>query len=212
MPRFPGITYRLEGEARRQGEIFSSLTSGLTVALFVIFCLLALALKSYIQAILVMSIIPFGVIGAIMGHWFLGYSVSILSVFGLIALMGVVVNDSLVLVDYINRKHRAGTPLIEAAKMAGVARFRAVMLTSLTTFLGLLPMLSVKSTTAQFLIPMGISLAYGILFATFITLLLVPVNIMIADDIKSAFRNVFRWYFRRRPSNSETETPLQTNG
>ncbi|MEM6817459.1 MAG: efflux RND transporter permease subunit [Pseudomonadota bacterium] len=212
MPRFPGITYRLEGEARRQGEIFTSLKSGLTVALFVIFCLLALALKSYIQAILVMSIIPFGVIGAIMGHWFLGYSVSILSVFGLIALMGVVVNDSLVLVDYINRKHRAGTPLIEAAKMAGVARFRAVMLTSLTTFLGLLPMLSVKSTTAQFLIPMGISLAYGILFATFITLLLVPVNIMIADDIKSAFRDVFGWYFRRRTPNSETETPLQTNG
>ncbi|MEO1119596.1 MAG: efflux RND transporter permease subunit, partial [Pseudomonadota bacterium] len=130
---------------------------------------------------------------------------SILSVFGLLALIGVVVNDSLVLVDYINRQHRAGTPLGKAVRSAGVARFRPVMLTSVTTYFGLLPMLSVKATTAQFLIPMGISLAYGILFATFITLLLVPVNIMIADDINRGIKKVIGWYVPQRPPAQEPQ-------
>ena len=192
--RYPGIGYELEGEAREQREAFGSLSTGLIVVLFAIYCLLALPLKSYIQPLLVMSVIPFGLIGAIVGHWLMGYSISILSIFGLMALIGVVVNDSLVLVDYINRQHRAGKPLGEAVREAGVARFRPVMLTSLTTYFGLLPMLSVKATTAQFLIPMGISLAYGILFATFITLLLVPVNILIADDVRRALTRVVGWY------------------
>ncbi|MFK8053772.1 MAG: efflux RND transporter permease subunit [Woeseiaceae bacterium] len=211
IPRFPGIDYALEGEAREQAEAFGSLTAGLPVVLFLIYCLLALPLRSYIQPLLVMSVIPFGIIGAIIGHWIMGFSISILSVLGLMALIGVVVNDSLVLVDYINRQKKQGVDLFEAVTNAGAARFRPVMLTSLTTFLGLLPMLSVKATTALFLIPMGISLAYGILFATFITLLLIPVNIMIADDIGNAFKRLWRWYFPANASAGTTTTQTSTS-
>ncbi|MEN7342582.1 MAG: efflux RND transporter permease subunit [Pseudomonadota bacterium] len=195
LARYPGIDYQLEGEAREQSEAFGSLTSALPVVLFLIYCLLALPLRSYLQPLLVMSVIPFGIIGAIAGHWFLGYSISILSILGLMALIGVVVNDSLVLVDYINRQLKAGVSLLESITTAGSARFRPVMLTSITTFLGLMPMLSVKATTAQFLIPMGISLAYGILFATFITLLLIPVNMMIAEDVRIFMKRLWISWF-----------------
>ncbi|MEM8548305.1 MAG: efflux RND transporter permease subunit, partial [Pseudomonadota bacterium] len=203
LPRYPGIEYSLEGEAREQRDTFGSLQISVPIVLFLIFCLLALPLKSYVQPLLVMSVIPFGIIGAITGHWLLGYSVSILSVFGLMALIGVLVNDSLVLVDYINRRHRSGIALIHAVREAGVARFRPVMLTSLTTFLGLLPLLNQKATNAQFLIPMGISVAYGILFATFITLLLIPVNIMIDDDIGNALRRYWQWGLANSADDSE---------
>ena len=135
-----------------------------------------------------MAVIPFGIIGAIIGHWIMGHPLSFLSTLGLLALLGVVVNDSLVLVDFVNQKHRAGEKLYSAVKRAGVARFRPVLLTSLTTFFGLLPLLMEKSRAAQFLIPMGISLGFGILFATAVTLILVPTNIMIVDDIKQWFR------------------------
>jgi multidrug efflux pump subunit AcrB len=204
--RYPGIRYDLEGEARQQREAFGSLYIGLVVVMFAIYCLLALPLKSYTQPLIVMSIIPFGAIGAIIGHWIMGYSVSLLSLLGLLALVGIVVNDSLVLVDRINQKHRGGMPLIDAVAEAGVARFRPVMLTSLTTFLGLLPMLSVKATTAQFLIPMGISLAYGILFATLITLVLIPANMLIADDIGRSLRRVLSWYFPQRYGQPSRQT------
>ncbi|MEO0575915.1 MAG: efflux RND transporter permease subunit [Pseudomonadota bacterium] len=204
LPRSPGIGYTLEGEAREQRETFGSLRIGVIIVLFVIFCLLALPLRSYVQPLLVMSVIPFGVIGAVIGHWLLGYTVSILSVFGLIALVGIVVNDSLVLVDYINQRHRNGVPLADAVREAGVARCRPVMLTSLTTFLGLLPLLSIKSTTAQFLIPMAISVGYGILFATVITLLLVPVNILIAEDIRGALQRYWQW--GRQPTDDGSES------
>ncbi|MEO1576066.1 MAG: efflux RND transporter permease subunit, partial [Pseudomonadota bacterium] len=118
----------------------------------------------------------------------MGKSISILSLLGLMALIGVVINDSLVLVDFINQQRRSGTPTGDAIRAAGVRRFRPVILTSLTTFLGLTPLMFDKSTTAQFLIPMAISLGYGILFATLITLVLVPVNFMIADDVRHALR------------------------
>jgi multidrug efflux pump subunit AcrB len=132
-----------------------------------------------------MSVIPFGIIGAIIGHWIMGVTLTILSVLGLMALIGVVINDSLVLVDFINQRHRnAGERLLSAVERAGVVRFRPVMLTSLTTFFGLTPLLMDQSSSAQFLIPMAISLAFGILFATLITLILIPTNIMIADDIE----------------------------
>ena len=115
-------------------------------------------------------------------------ALSIISVMGMLALSGVVVNDSLVLVDYVNRRRREGVPIADAVRHAGVARFRAVLLTSLTTFAGLMPLIFEKSTQAQFLIPMAVSLGFGILFATFITLLLVPVNYLILDDIRALFR------------------------
>ncbi len=191
--KYPSVTYTFEGEQRRQEETFGSLEMGLIVVLFVIYCLLALPLKSYVQPLLVMTVIPFGIIGAVIGHWLMGQTLTILSMLGLMALTGVVINDSLVLVDFINQRHRnAGEDLESAVKRAGVVRFRPVMLTSLTTFFGLLPLLSDQSSSAQFLIPMAISLGFGILFATLITLILIPTNVMIADDISRFFKRRYR--------------------
>lgn len=188
---YPEITYTFEGEAKQQRESFDSLLWGLVILLFAIYVLLALPLKSYIQPLIVMSVIPFGIIGAILGHWIMGRGLSFLSVLGLMALVGVVVNDSLVLVDHINQKRQQGSKLMEAVLNSGVARFRPVLLTSLTTFFGLLPLMFEKSVQAQFLIPMGISLGFGILFATAITLIMIPVNVMIVDDFKRILDNLF---------------------
>ena len=134
-----------------------------------------------------MSIIPFGMIGAVIGHWIMGMELTIMSLLGMLALIGVVVNDSLVLVDFINKKRSEGGELMHAVLTAGAARFRPVMLTSLTTFIGLMPLLFEQSTQAQFLIPMAVSLGFGILFATLITLILVPVNYLIVERIKDLF-------------------------
>ncbi len=183
MTQYPGVRYTMEGEQRERQKSFDSLIAGFIVAIFVIYALLALPLKSYFEPLLVMTVIPFGVIGAILGHWIMGYSLSFPSVLGLMALTGVVINDSLVLFDFINQRRRDGMELLEAIRVAGVRRFRPIMLTSLTTFMGLVPLMLDNSATSQFLIPMGISLAFGILFATLITLILIPTNLMIADDI-----------------------------
>jgi multidrug efflux pump subunit AcrB len=134
-----------------------------------------------------MSIIPFGMIGAIVGHWIMGMELTIMSLLGMLALIGVVVNDSLVLVDYINKKVATGMDVMQAVLTSGAARFRPVILTSLTTFIGLMPLLFEQSTQAQFLIPMAVSLGFGILFATFITLILVPVNYLIVEALKNFF-------------------------
>jgi multidrug efflux pump subunit AcrB len=181
--QYPGMKYSMKGETEEQRESFGSLGYALIFVFFVIYCLLAIPFKSYTQPIIVMSVIPFGMIGAVMGHWLMGMDLTIFSLLGMMALIGVVVNDSLVLVDYINKKRATGMPSLEAALIAGAARFRPVMLTSLTTFIGLMPLLFEKSTQAQFLIPMAVSLGFGILFATLITLLLVPVNYMLLDKI-----------------------------
>lgn len=187
--KYPSISYTVEGEQARQAETFGSLGLGVTIVLFAIYCMLALPLKSYVQPIIVMSVIPFGIIGAIIGHWIMGVTLTILSVLGLLALIGVVINDSLVLVDFVNQRHRAaGETLRSAVERAGVVRFRPVMLTSITTFFGLSPLLMDESSSARFLIPMAISLGFGILFATMITLILVPTNMIIADDIRRFFR------------------------
>ena len=188
LSRYPGISYEMEGEQRQQRKSFGSLMIGWPLLLFAIYILLALPLKSYIQPLLVMSIIPFGFIGAVIGHWIMGYPLSFLSILGLLALSGVVINDSLVLVDCINQKQRAGKSLWKSVTEAGVLRFRPVILTSLTTFFGLLPLLSEKASAAQILIPMAISLGFGILFATVVTLVLVPANILIVNDIKQFFK------------------------
>jgi multidrug efflux pump subunit AcrB len=154
------------------------------IALIMIFGLLAIPFRSYLQPLIVMSAIPFGLIGALFGHMLLGMDLTMLSIFGIIALTGVVVNDSLVMVDFINRSYRGGMPLDQALREAGQARFRPIILTSLTTFVGLSPLLLEKSIQAQFLIPMAISLAFGVLFATGITLLLVPTLYRILEDLK----------------------------
>lgn len=183
--QYPGVKHSLEGEAKEQRESFSSLGWALVFVFFIIYVLLAIPFKSYLQPIIVMSIIPFGMIGAVVGHWIMGVDLSIMSLLGLLALIGVVVNDSLVLVDFINKKREETNDLMEAVLTAGASRFRPVMLTSLTTFIGLMPLLFEKSTQAQFLIPMAVSLGFGILFATFITLLLIPVNYMLVERVKT---------------------------
>lgn len=187
--QYPGIHYEFEGEAREQRESMSSMSYGLVVLMFVIYALLAIPFKSYIQPIIVMSVIPFGIIGAVGGHWIMGMDLTMLSLMGMMALVGVVINDSLVLVDYINKQYREkAMPLMEAVLTAGAARFRPVILTSLTTFIGLMPLLFEKSTQAQFLIPMAVSLAFGILFATFITLILVPINYLLVERFRLFFK------------------------
>ena len=182
---YPEVNYEFEGEAREQRESFGSLKVGLIALLFVIYALLAIPFNSFVQPLIVMSVIPFGLIGAVIGHWLLGMDLTIMSVFGLLALSGVVVNDSLVLVQFINQQRgTSDTSLMASVKAAGVARFRPVMLTSLTTFIGLAPLLLEKATQAQFLIPMAVSLGFGIIFATFVTLILVPVNYIVLEDLR----------------------------
>ncbi|AQQ00348.1 acriflavine resistance protein B [Pseudoalteromonas aliena] len=188
MQQYPGVDYKLEGEAKEQRESFGSLAWALVFVFFIIYALLAIPFKSYLQPIIVMSVIPFGMIGAVVGHWIMGMDLTIMSLLGMLALIGVVVNDSLVLVDFINKKRSEGGELLEAVKLAGASRFRPVMLTSLTTFIGLMPLLFEKATQAQFLIPMAVSLGFGIIFATFITLLLVPVNYMLMERFQGWFK------------------------
>jgi len=186
----PNVRYTLEGEDKVRRESFGSMQSALIMVLFAIYVLLALPLHSYSQPLIIMSVIPFGLIGAVLGHWITGYTLAFTSVLGMLALLGVLVNDSLVLVNYINQCQKRGMPLEDAVRTAGVSRFRAVALTSLTTFFGVLPLIMEKSISAQFLIPMALSLGFGILFATVITLFMVPTNVMIVDDFKRLIRRL----------------------
>ncbi|SIQ58367.1 efflux RND transporter permease subunit [Marinobacterium stanieri] len=197
--QYPGSSYSLEGEAREQRESFTSLAIGLGFVFFAIYSLLAIPFRSYLQPLIVMSVIPFGAIGAIIGHWIMGMDLTIMSLLGLMALIGVVVNDSLVLVDFTNRRrqeiqeageHSHFEATLQAVLVAGVARFRPVMLTSLTTFIGLMPLLFEKAVQAQFLIPMAVSLGFGIIFATLVTLIMVPVNFMLLEDLRRLARRL----------------------
>ena len=185
LEKYPGVRYSLEGELREQRESFSSMFYGVLFVFFSIYVLLAIPLRSYTQPLVILLVIPFSLVGAILGHGLLGMNLSLLSIMGMLALAGVVVNDSLVLVDWINRRRREGVALAEAVRTAGVARFRPILLTSLTTFFGLVPLLLEKSTQAQFLIPMAVSLGFGILYATLLSLILVPAGYLIMEDIRS---------------------------
>ena len=182
---YPGIKYEFYGEQKDQAQSMEELQTSSLFALLVVFVLMAIPLGSYIQPGIVMSVIPFGIVGAIIGHILMGANISIMSMCGIVALSGVVVNDSLVLVDYVNRHRIRGKSIVEAAWEAGAARFRPIVLTSLTTFAGLSPMLFETDLQAKFLIPMAISLGFGILFATFITLILVPCVYLLLEDLKS---------------------------
>jgi multidrug efflux pump subunit AcrB len=188
MRDYPGMNYSFEGEAREARENRRTSMLGGLLLLFGIYTMLAIPFRSYVQPLIVMSIIPFGIIGGVIGHMIEGIPLSGLSYFGMLALAGVVVNDSLVLVDYINRRTREGMSVFEAANLGGAARFRAIFLTSLTTYAGLYPMIKLESLQAQFLIPMAVSLGYGVLFATVITLVLVPINYLVLHDLKGLFR------------------------
>ncbi|MCL5050233.1 MAG: efflux RND transporter permease subunit [Firmicutes bacterium] len=188
LERHPNVSLGLEGASQEEQDALGALAIGFIFAMFGIYALIAVPLKSYSQPLIIMSVIPFGIIGAVVGHLVLGMPVSILSLFGIIALAGVVVNDSLILVDYVNQSRQEGQNMRQAVVDAGCARFRAIVLTSLTTFAGLLPIVLERSMQAQLVIPMAISLAFGILFATVITLLLIPCLYIVLEDIKNIFR------------------------
>jgi multidrug efflux pump subunit AcrB len=186
--RHPGIRYSLEGEQRDQMESVEGLFRGFVVAMFAIYAMMAIPFRSYLQPLIVMSAIPFGVVGAIWGHMILGLDVSLLSLCGVIALAGVVVNDSLVLVNFINTHREQTGKMKKSVVEAGVTRFRPILLTSLTTAAGVTPLMLERSVQAQFLIPMAVALAFGVLFSTFITLGLVPALYVILEDLQSAGR------------------------
>lgn len=184
---YPGLSFDMEGEERERRDSLKSMMKGFAFALLLIYALLAIPSRSYSQPLLIMSSIPFGIIGAILGHLIMGYDLSIMSLFGIVALAGVVVNSSLLLIDYINRRREENTELIQAVLDAGQRRFRPILLTSLTTSLGLTPIILETSVQAKFLIPMAISLGFGVLFATGITLVLIPSLYLILEDIRGLF-------------------------
>ena len=184
LPRHPGVFYVFEGVQAEQEDAVGGLQAGFVIAVLAIFALLAVPLKSYLQPLIIMSAIPFGLVGAVWGHIIMGLDVTFMSMFGLVALTGVVVNDSLVMVTFINRRRAVNADLGAAIREAGVARFRPILLTSLTTFFGLAPLMLERSVDAAFLLPMAVSLAFGVIFATFITLVLVPTAYLIVEDLR----------------------------
>ncbi|CAD77190.1 MAG TPA: AcrB/AcrD/AcrF family protein [Rhodopirellula baltica] len=183
---FPGITWSFEGSDAEMRQATASLWGSFGLALAVIYSLLAIAFKGYVQPLIVLVAIPFGVVGAIIGHIMLGYDLSLVSLMGVIALSGVVINDSLIMIDYANR-HRKNQSAFDAISQAGLRRFRPILLTTLTTFGGLMPLIFEDSLQAQYIIPMAISLGFGILFATAIILVLVPCLYLILEDIQKTF-------------------------
>ena len=192
----PGTSWRFDGMLAEDAENKTRLWVSAGIVLFTLYALLAIPFRSLTQPIFVLLAIPFGAVGAIIGHLMLGITPSYLSLFGMLALAGVVVNDSLVMVDFTNQKRTNGASAYDAVIHSGSSRFRPILLTSLTTFAGLLPLIFERSIQAQFLIPMAVSLAFGIMFATVITLFLIPCAYMATEDIKGLFKKAFRWYAR----------------
>ncbi|QYJ92097.1 efflux RND transporter permease subunit [Shewanella spartinae] len=191
--QYPRVKSEVAGNIQEQIDSANTQMRNFIISLLVIYSLLAVPLKSYVQPMMIMSVIPFGIIGSVLGHMLLGIDLSALSLFGIIAAAGVVVNDSLVMVDYINRARLAGISMKVAVIEAGCRRFRAILLTSLTTFIGLVPIMSETSMQAQMVIPMAVSLAFGVLFATIVTLVLIPCLYVAIEDTKSAFS----WIYNR---------------
>ena len=188
----PGLTWTFEGNNAELRSAMSSLWGGFGLAMFVVYALLAIAFRRYVQPLIVMVAIPFGIIGAVVGHMLLGFDLSLISFMGVIALAGVVVNDSLIMIDYANRVRRdaPGDPAFDAIVEAGIRRFRPIFLTTATTFFGLVPIILETSLQSQHIIPMAISLGFGIVFATLVTLLLVPSLYLIVEDLTRLLRRV----------------------
>jgi multidrug efflux pump subunit AcrB len=201
---FPGLSFAWEGRQADFSESMQALMGGFVVALCAIYAMLAVPFRSYIQPIIVMVAIPFGIVGAVIGHMLMGYELSIMSMMGIVALSGVVINDSLILINYANqlRQNNSSMTAFEAIHKAGVRRFRPIMLTTLTTFGGLSPMIFETSRQARFMIPMALSLGYGILFSTLITLILVPCLYMLLDDVLHLHKSVKNYAFTESASGS----------
>ncbi|BBD07106.1 efflux RND transporter permease subunit [Desulfovibrio ferrophilus] len=208
MKSVPGLAWSFEGRQADMTESMQSLVVGLLLALLVVYALLAIPFGSYTQPLIIMVCIPFGVVGAILGHLLMGYALCIPSMFGIVALSGVVVNDSLVFINTANSNSEQGQNAFEAATAAGLTRFRPIMLTTLTTFFGLMPMLLETSRQARFMIPMAISLGFGILFATAITLCLVPSLYCILDDATKSIRTYFNGVTPPSPSSAVDKQTL----
>ncbi|QDV68631.1 putative efflux pump membrane transporter TtgB [Rosistilla carotiformis] len=186
---YPGITWSFEGSDAEMRRATSTLWGYFGLALAVIYSLLAIAFRDYVQPLIVLVAIPFGIVGAVLGHIWLGYDISLVSLMGVIALSGVVINDSLIMVDYANRRRKQDCTAFEAISQAGLRRFRPILLTTLTTFGGLLPLIFEKSLQAQYIVPMAISLGFGILFSTAIVLVLIPCLYLILEDIVALFKS-----------------------
>ncbi|MCU7996359.1 efflux RND transporter permease subunit [Shewanella glacialipiscicola] len=201
--KYPKIQTALDGGSLDEQNAMGGLIQGFFFALFTIYALMAIPLKSYSQPLIIMSVIPFGIIGALFGHLIQGLAMSVLSLCGIVALAGVVVNDSLILVDFVNRAREQGQSVRQAAVDSGCYRFRAIILTSLTTFVGLVPIILERSLQAQIVIPMATSLAFGILFSTVVTLILVPLLYIILDDVKHASSRFFNWWWQPKKADYE---------
>jgi multidrug efflux pump subunit AcrB len=193
MLRHPGVDWRFAGEQKERMEAMGSLATAAIVAVMSIFILIAVPLRSYLQAIVIMLTIPFGYVGAVFGHWVFDFQMSFLSTIGIMACSGVVVNDSLVLVSFMNRLRDQGATIREAAISAGGRRFRPIMLTSATTFAGLIPVMLERSSQAQFVKPMAISLGFGVLVATFFTLFMIPAAMVVVEDARQGSRRMGQW-------------------
>ncbi|MCS6127406.1 efflux RND transporter permease subunit [Shewanella baltica] len=201
--KYPKIQTALDGGSLDEQNAMVGLMQGFFFALFTIYALMAIPLKSYSQPLIIMSVIPFGIIGALFGHLIQGLAMSVLSLCGIVALAGVVVNDSLILVDFVNRAREQGLSVRQAAVDSGCYRFRAIILTSLTTFVGLVPIILERSLQAQIVIPMATSLAFGILFSTVVTLILVPLLYIILDDVSRSSSRFFNWWWQPKKTNDE---------
>ena len=189
----PGLRMAFGGQKLETIKSMGSLKQNFLIVVALIYFILAGLFKSYVQPIIVLSIVPCGIIGAIVGHLVMGYPITFLSMIGIVALTGIVVNDSMILVSFINRKIESGMPLHEAVIEGGKGRMRAILLTSATTVLGIAPLLLERSFQAKFLIPMGISISAGLIFATLLTLIAVPSMYLIVNDIKNTLHRFTRW-------------------
>ncbi|HJO94091.1 MAG TPA: efflux RND transporter permease subunit [Victivallales bacterium] len=211
LPKLAGIydiSYGTSGQSRQTNELFSRLMVTVPLALLAIYFILVLIFKSYFQPVVIMFTIPFGVIGAIIGLTIFNLPISLIGIFGIVALSGVVVNDAIVLIDEINQRLAAGKNLSDAVVLGGKRRFRAIMLTTLTTFFGLMPLVFQKSFTGQLIVPMAVTIAFGILFTTIVTLILVPCFFVILNDLRRGFHYV---WFLNLPEPEEVEPRNKEN-
>ncbi len=197
--RFPGVTVSFEGQRKETAEVFASLRIGMPAALLAIYAIIAVVFRSYIQPIIVMTAVPFGLVGAVVGHLITGYPFTMLSMIGSVALSGIVVNDAIVLVDFVNRARREGMPTLDAVVQGGRLRLRPILLTTVTTAAGMAPLMLERSFQAQFLIPMAVAIVFGLIFATGLTLIVVPILYMMLEDA----RGFVRWLWTGRWSAPE---------
>ena len=207
---FPDVKSELGGGIKEQQAEQNEQIMFFIAALIIVYVLLAVPLKSYLQPVIIMLVIPFSLTGAIWGHYFMGLDLSMMSLFGIIAAAGVVINDSLVMTDFVNQRRAQGYSIKEAVVEAGCARFRAITLTSITTFAGVLPIMFETSLQAAFVIPMAVALGFAVMYATLVTLLLVPRLYMVFEDIRNFFYAIFRFIFRRN-NTASVNTDIANN-